>query len=107
MDFLYIIIHIELIVVVLNYLIPNFVVQSSNNEVSLIKKMFLDRVVTVTDGDKVLLIFMYLFRNATQSNTVNFTLEDMIIDCGFYPKANKGGINDKFKVILILIQYYN
>lgn len=84
----------------MNYLIPNFVVQSINDDVSLINKMFLDGVISDTDNDKVLLIFIYLFRNTTQSNTVNFTLEDMIAECGFYPKANKGGINDKFKLIL-------
>lgn len=84
----------------MNYLIPNFVVRGGSDNISLINQMKLDNVISDVDADKVLLIFKYLFANTTQSNTVNLTLEDMIIDCGFVPRANKNGINHKFKSIL-------
>ncbi len=84
----------------MNYLIPNYIVRGSEKGNTLINQMVIDKVITEYDADKVLLIFKYLFANTTQSNTVNFTLEDMIIDCGFVPKTKKGGTNDKFKIIL-------
>lgn len=84
----------------MNYLIPNYVVLSSGNDITLINQMLIDKIISDNDCDKILLIFMYFWSNTTQSNTVNFTLEDMITNCRFVPRTNKNGINDKFKIIL-------
>ncbi|CAK7084351.1 hypothetical protein [Tissierella sp.] len=84
----------------MNYLIPNIIVRGGSDTITLINEMLINKVIADNDCDKVLLIFKYLWTNTTQSNTVNFTLEDMIIDCGFVPRTNKDGINDKFKNVL-------
>lgn len=83
----------------MSYLIPNYVVRKSEED-TLINKMLIDYIISERDNDKVLLIFMYMHSNTTQSNNINFTLKDMICECGFKPRSGKGNINEVFKTIL-------
>lgn len=82
----------------MKYLIPNSVVRGSTG--SLINQMYTDGAINKGDGDKVLLVFKYIFANTTNSGTMNFTLDDMITECGYIPKSKKGGTNEKFRKIL-------
>lgn len=53
---------------------------------------------------KVLLVLDYLYTNTNRKDITMFTLEDMVISCGFKVDNHKGKINDKFKNILINLQ---
>lgn len=55
-------------------------------------------------NDKVILIVNYLYTNTNRKGKSFFTLEDMIIECGYKPNMNKGRTNDIFKNILIKMQ---
>ncbi|EOU1943457.1 hypothetical protein DMN42_14280, partial [Clostridium perfringens] len=48
---------------------------------------------------KVLPIWIYLKNHECKGNCY-FSLEDMVLECGYKPDAHKGKINDKFKDIL-------
>ncbi|HID0816095.1 hypothetical protein [Clostridium botulinum] len=56
---------------------------------------------------KGLLVLDYLYINTNRKDITMFTLEDMIIECGFKVDNHKGKINDKFKNILITLQKQN
>lgn len=83
----------------MSYLIPNYVVRKSEKD-TLINEMLIDDIISERDNNKVLLIFMYMHSNTTQSNNINFALKDMICECGFKPRSGKGNINEVFKTIL-------
>ncbi|MCR1933879.1 hypothetical protein NSA27_04075 [Clostridium tepidum] len=53
---------------------------------------------------KVLLVLDYLYTNTNRKDITMFTLEDMVISCGFKVDNHKGKINDKFKDILVKLQ---
>lgn len=81
----------------MNYLIPNYIVRGGKDNVTLINKMLINNTITDNDSDKVLLVFKYLFENTTNANTINFTLEDLINNCGFVARVET---NKVFKNIL-------
>lgn len=81
----------------MNYLIPNYIVRGGKNNITLINKMLINNTITDSDSDKVLLVFKYLFENTTNANTINFTLEDLINNCGFVARVET---NKVFKNIL-------
>ena len=81
----------------MNYLIPNYIVRGGKDNVTLINKMLINNTITDNDSDKVLLVFKYLFENITNANTINFTLEDLINNCGFVARVET---NKVFKNIL-------
>ncbi|APH23452.1 TPA: hypothetical protein ACXDAY_002939 [Clostridium botulinum] len=56
---------------------------------------------------KVLLVLDYLYTNTNRKGITMFTLEDIVISCGFKPDAHKNKINDKFKNILVTLQKQN
>lgn len=80
----------------MNYLIPNFILRGDEG-CTLINRMLIDNVITEKDSDKILLVFKYFWANTTQSNTINFTLEDMVNGCGFVARVET---NKVFKNIL-------
>lgn len=86
----------------MNYLIPNFIVRDEG--CTLINRMLIDNVITEKDSDKILLVFKYFWANTTQSNTINFTLEDMVNGCGFVARVET---NQVFKDILSYLHKNN
>ncbi|ERI90971.1 hypothetical protein HMPREF1982_03533 [Clostridiales bacterium oral taxon 876 str. F0540] len=50
--------------------------------------------------EKVLLVFDYLYTNTNRKGIINFTLENMVVQCGFKCSTKKGEMNDQFKNIL-------
>ena len=58
--------------------------------------------IKIIKDDKVVFVLDYIINNYSPSKeTVNFTLEDMILECDFKPSAKKDAINDQFKEILV------
>jgi len=54
-------------------------------------------------NNKTLLIFDYLYMNRNMREIIKFTLENMIVECGFTCSAKKGESNSKFKNILSIL----
>lgn len=54
-------------------------------------------------NDKTLLILEYLYINTNRKNIIKFTLEDMIINCGFICSTKKNESNFQFKDILSIL----
>lgn len=52
-------------------------------------------------GDKILHILSYLDGGVTRLEDVTFSIENMIVSCGYIPKSGKGNINDQFRSIII------
>jgi|GEM_PF-2344505 len=62
----------------------------------------IDSIIKTINDEKVVPVLDYLINNYCASKeTINFTLEDMILECGFKPSTKKNEINDQFKNILI------
>lgn len=73
------------------FLVPNNLLIEVNKSQSWLSNM----------DNKAGIIMCYLFNAQRRTNNLcSFTLEDMIIWCGFSPHRSKGRTNDKFKFIL-------
>jgi len=57
-------------------------------------------IIKLLGSDKPLPILEYLYINTNRKNVVEFTLESLIVACGFEPNRNKDKANDQFKNIL-------
>ncbi|AGK97647.1 hypothetical protein [Clostridium pasteurianum] len=55
-------------------------------------------------NDKVILILDYLYNCVDRKDIIRFTLEDVIVSCGFKPNTNVGKSNEQFRNILIKLQ---
>lgn len=79
--------------------LPNQLFYTYDNDI--IDKSILEQV----EYDyKVLYVLDYLYTNTNRKDITMFTLEDMIIECGFKVDNHKGKINDKFRDILVTLQ---
>ena len=55
-------------------------------------------------NEKALLILEYLYLNTNRRNLIKFTLEDMIVQCGFKCSTKKNESNAQFKELLSILQ---
>lgn len=75
--------------------IPNCLFYSTDNDKSIIQ---------LVKNYKVLLIFDYLYVNTNRKDDIKFTLQDMILSCGYKPDSRSNRTNQQFKDILIKLK---
>lgn len=75
--------------------LPNRLFLTDNDNKSLLK---------IIQDDKVLLVLYYLYTNTNRKNKSFFTLEHMILSCGYKLNRNKGKTDSQFKQIIIKLQ---
>jgi hypothetical protein len=74
--------------------IPNLLFYDYKEEKSIYK---------ITSDYKTLLVLDYLYSNTNRRNMIKFTLENMIIECGYKVDCHKGKSFEQFKSILARI----
>jgi hypothetical protein len=57
-------------------------------------------IIKIIGDDKVLCIMNYFYQHTDRRNRVQFTLVDLITECGFKPKTGEGKTNEKFLTVL-------
>lgn len=57
-------------------------------------------IIKQINNHKTLLVFDYLYLSTTRHGIINFTLEDIIIECGFKPKTGTNKNNEQFANII-------
>lgn len=59
-----------------------------------------ESIIKALKDDRVILVLIYLSNNINRKDVVNFTLEDMIISCGYKPSTKANESNQQFKSLL-------
>lgn len=67
-------------------------------------KDYNNSIYNLIDDSKVILVLDFLYRNITMENTIKFTLEELITDCGYKTNSKKNNINKEFINILVKLQ---
>jgi len=58
----------------------------------------------MTNDYRTLLVLEYLYSNANKRNVIKFTIENMIVECGYKVDSHKGKSLEKFKLVLNILQ---
>lgn len=63
-----------------------------------------ESILKIIGSDKAFPVLDYLYTNVNRKNIIKFTLEDMIVECGFKPNANEKKSNEQFRNVLAKYQ---
>lgn len=55
-------------------------------------------------NDKIILVLDYLYCSVNRKDIIKFSIEDMVVNCGFIPDNHKNKINEQFRNMLLKLQ---